>query len=78
EAEATEALPKVPIATLLTQHLRATLAGTFGVIACFALFYLATAFALGYGTKTLGYSREAFLGVELVAIWFLAGGVIVA
>ena len=30
--------------------------------------YLATAFALGYGTKTLGYSREAFLGVELVAI----------
>ncbi|RZM06339.1 MAG: MFS transporter, partial [Sphingomonas sp.] len=50
----------------------------FGVIACFALFYLATAFALGYGTKTLGYSRETFLAVELVAIWFLAGGVIVA
>lgn len=78
EAEKAAAIPRVPIATLLTRHLRATLAGTFGVIACFALFYLATAFALGYGTKTLGYSREAFLGVELVAIWFLAGGVVVA
>ncbi len=78
EAEQAEEIPRVPIATLLTRHLRPTLAGTFGVIACFALFYLATAFALGYGTKTLGYSREAFLGVELVAIWFLAGGVIVA
>ncbi len=78
EAEQTEAIPRVPIAELLTRHLRATLAGTFGVIACFALFYLATAFALGYGTKTLGYSREAFLGVELVAIWFLAAGVILA
>lgn len=78
EAEKTEAIPRVPIAELLTRHLRATLAGTFGVIACFALFYLATAFALGYGTKTLGYSREAFLGVELVAIWFLAAGVILA
>ncbi|MEI5687125.1 MFS transporter [Sphingomonas kyungheensis] len=77
-AERAEALPKVPIATLFASHSRAVLAGTGGVIACFALFYLATAFALGYGTKTLGYGREAMLGVELVAILFLAAGVIVA
>lgn len=73
-----EALPKVPIAALFAGHLRSTLAGVFGVVACFALFYLATAFALGYGTTTLGYARQVFLGVELAAIPFLAIGVIVA
>ena len=73
-----EALPRVPIATLFKRHLRATLAGTFAVVACFALFYLATAFALGYGTKELGYPRETFLAVELVAILFLAAGIIVS
>ena len=73
-----EALPRVPIAALLADHGRAVLAGTCGVVACFALFYLATAFALGYGTTALGYTREAFLAVELGAILFLAAGVIVA
>jgi len=70
--------PRVPFAVLMRDHLRAVLAGTFGVIACFALFYLATAFALGYGTATLGYDRQAFLAVELVAILFLAAGIVVA
>src|SRR5690606_24144805 len=50
--------PKVPLADLFRNHLRATLAGTFSVVACFAVFYLATAFALGYGTSTLGFGRE--------------------
>ena len=78
EAAEAEALPKVPIATLVRHHGRALIAGTGGVVACFALFYLATAFTLGYGTKTLGYGRQAMLGVELAAILFLAAGVIVA
>ena len=73
-----EALPRVPIATLFRHHLRATLAGTFAVVACFALFYLATAFTLGYGTTKLGYPRETFLIVELIAILFLAAGVVVS
>jgi MFS family permease len=78
EAAAAEKLPKVPIVELFRDHLRATLAGVFGVVACFALFYLATAFALGYGTKELGHGREAFLAIELAAIPFLAGGVILS
>lgn len=73
-----EALPKVPVATLLSQHLRATLAGTVGVVACFAIFYLATAFAMGYETGTLGHGREAVLATELVAILFLAAGIILS
>ncbi|PSJ43051.1 MFS transporter [Allosphingosinicella deserti] len=70
--------PSVPIAELFRSHLRATLAGTFSVVACFAIFYLTTSFALGYGTKTLGHSKEAFLGVQLVAILFMAGGIALA
>ncbi len=70
--------PRVPLATLFRHHWRETLAGTFAVIACFAIFYLATAFALGYGTTTLGYSREMFLAVQLGAILFMAGGIIAA
>jgi len=73
-----EALPKVPVATLLSSHLRATLVGTIGVVACFAIFYLSTAFAMGYETGTLGHGREAVLGVELIAILFLAAGIIVS
>ena len=78
EAAAAEALPKVPIAALFAGHGRAVIAGTLGVIACFSLFYLATAFALGFGTTTLGYSRQTFLAVELVAILFLALGIVIA
>ena len=48
------------------------------MVACFAIFYLATAFALGYGTATLGYSRTAFLEIQLGAILFMAVGIVVA
>lgn len=70
--------PKVPVAELLRDHWRPTLAGTFGVIACFALFYISTVFAIGYGTKTLGYDRETFLTIQLVAILFLWAGIAIA
>ena len=75
EAIAHEPPPMVPIGELFSHHLRATLAGTFAVVACFAIFYLSTAFALGYGTTTLGYAREDFLLTQLAAILFLAIGI---
>lgn len=68
----------VPIGELLRHHWLATLAGTFAVVACFAIFYLATSFALSHGTKELGYPKEAFLLVQLGAILFMAGGIIFA
>lgn len=77
-ALAEAAPPRVPITELLKNFPRETLAGTFAVVACFALFYLATAFALGYGTTTLGYDRRTFLGVLLGAIPFLAVGIVAA
>ncbi|MFZ5668330.1 MAG: MFS transporter [Pseudomonadota bacterium] len=68
--------PTVPLGEVLRTHWREVLGGVFGVVACFAIYYISTAFALGYGVKTLGYSREAFLGVQLVAILFMAGGIV--
>lgn len=68
----------VPIGDLLRHHLVATLAGTFAVVACFAIFYLATSFALGHGTQALGYPKEQFLLIQLGAILFMAVGIIFA
>jgi MFS family permease len=68
----------VPMAETIKRHPGALVAGTFAVVACFAIFYLSTAFALGYGTTKLGYSRETFLGVQLGAILFLAAGIVAA
>jgi MFS family permease len=70
--------PRVPLSELLRLHRGALVAGTFAVVACYAIFYLTTAFALGYGTATLGYARETFLAVQLGAILFLALGIIAA
>jgi metabolite-proton symporter len=78
KALAEEKPSDVPLAELFKRHLGPTLAGTFAVVACFATFYLATAFALGYGTQTLGYSRETFLSVQLGAIGFMALGIVLA
>ncbi|HRD46159.1 MAG TPA: MFS transporter [Caulobacter sp.] len=68
--------PVVPLGEALRTHWKEVLGGTFGVVACFCIYYLATAFALGYGVKALGYSREAFLGVQLIAILFMAAGIV--
>jgi len=67
-----------PLGEVLTRHPLATLGGTFTVVACFAIFYLTTAFALGYGVGTLKYGREGFLGLQLGAILFMAAGILVA
>jgi MFS family permease len=68
----------VPIGELFKRHLLPTLAGTFAVVACFAIFYLSTSFALAHGTTTLGYPKEQFLLIQLGAILFMAAGIIFA
>ena len=70
--------PKVPLVEVMREHPRAVVAGTLAAIACFAIFYLATAFALGHGTAVQGFDREAFLSVQLVAILFMALGIALA
>jgi MFS family permease len=79
-AAAMKAAPplRVPLAELLRKYPRQTLGATFAVVACFAIFYLATAFALGYGTTVLGYARTTFLEIQLGAILFMAIGIAAA
>ncbi len=69
---------RIPIKELIHKHAVITFAGTFTVVACFAIFYLSTAFALAHGTVTLGYDRELFLLTQLAAILFLTIGIILS
>jgi len=78
EAMAEAEPPKVPIAELFRDHAAPTFAGTFAAVACFATYYLATAFALGYATKSLGVPKETFLSIQIVAILFMAFGIMLA
>jgi len=68
----------VSVGELFRRHLLPTLAGTFAVVACFAIFYLATSFALAHGMTALGYPKTQFLLIQLVAILFMAVGIIFA
>ena len=70
--------PRVPIGELFARHAAPTIAGMFAVIACFAVFYLSTAFALGHGTTVLGIDRDAFLRAQLGAALFFALAILLA
>jgi metabolite-proton symporter len=79
-AEAMKAGPplRAPLAELLKHHWLRVLAGVFATVSVFAVYYVITAFALGYGTGALHYSYAAFLSVQLGAIGFFAIGVILS
>lgn len=68
--------PAVPFGELISRHFGALTVGTVGAIACFALYYVSTAFALNYGTQTLHYSAKDFLAAQLGAILFMAAGIV--
>jgi MFS family permease len=68
----------VPLTRLLANHAGAVLAGSAGVVATFAIFYLATAFALAQATGPLGYPRRTFLTIQLGANLFFALGIVLA
>ncbi len=68
QAMSREPPARVPLGELITHYGARTLLGTFSMVACYALFYLSTVFALGYGTTALGFSRQGFLALECFAI----------
>ena len=63
---------KVPMFTVFQSHTRMVVLGTLIALATFVLFYLVTVFALTWGTKSLGYSREHFLIMQIIAVLFFA------
>src|SRR5699024_7188127 len=46
--------------------------GTLMATATFVLFYLTTVFSLTWGTTELGFSRESFLGMQLLGVLMFA------
>ena len=63
---------KVPIATVVTQHTRAMVLGMLTGVGQFVFFYLMTVFTLSWATNSLGYTRQAFLQLQLIAVLFFA------
>ena len=47
------------------KHSKMLVLGTIAAICTFVVFYLTTVFALQWGTKQLGYTREEFLQLQL-------------
>jgi metabolite-proton symporter len=61
---------RLPVLDVFRHHGRALVLGTLAALATFVVFYLMTVFALSWGTSALGYSRQTFLKLQLVAIVF--------
>lgn len=59
---------RVPILRLFAEKPATVLAGCVSLICGFALIYMAGPFALAQGTGPLGYKRETFLLVQLIAL----------
>nr|WP_314542883.1 MFS transporter [uncultured Massilia sp.] len=63
---------RLPVVEVLVNHARPLVLGTLAALSTFVIFYLMTVFALSWGTTALGYSRQQFLVLQLVAIVFFA------
>ena len=66
----------MPIAPLFRHHFGMLLAGTSGALACFAVFYFATTFALAQASGPLHIARVPFLLAQLGANFFFAAALI--
>ncbi len=63
---------EAPLAVVLSRHLKPLVLGSLAIVVCYALFYIATVYALGYGVKTLGIPRARFLELLCVAVVCMA------
>ncbi len=63
---------RVPLSDLLSNHLGPLILGALAMVLCYALFYISTVFALGYGTQIRHIPRETFLGMLCIAIIVMA------
>jgi metabolite-proton symporter len=63
---------RVPVAELFRHHWRAVLQGSLAMVVCYALFYISTVFALGYGVSARHIPKADFLGLLCVAVVAMA------
>ncbi len=63
---------KIPLGTLLTKHLKATVIGTFIMLATYTLFYIMTVYSMTFSTAAvpvgLGFSRNNVLWMLMMAV----------
>jgi metabolite-proton symporter len=62
----------VPMVVVFRHHAGTLVLGVLVSLTAFVIFYLMTVFALSWGTSALGYGREQFLVMQLVAMLFFA------
>ena len=62
----------VPLGAVLRDHLAPLIQGSLAIVVCYALFYIATVYMLGYGVRSLGMSRVSLLEMLCLAIVFMA------
>ncbi|MCF9047496.1 MFS transporter [Acinetobacter nectaris] len=58
---------KAPFKQVLAHHSKQVILGTLATVCTLVLFYLMTVFSLNWGTTALGYSRDVFLKMQLIA-----------
>jgi MFS family permease len=63
---------RVPILEVVTRYPRALVLGSLTGMGQFVLFYLMTVFTLSWATRSLGYARQEFLVLQLIATVFFA------
>jgi metabolite-proton symporter len=63
---------EVPLVETIRDHWRPLIQGSLAIVVCYALFYVSTVFALGYGVTALHIARTDFLAMLCVAALFMA------
>ena len=61
-----------PLGAVLRDHWRPLIQGSLSIVVCYALFYISTVFALGYGVNARHVARTDFLAILCVAALFMA------
>lgn len=59
---------RLPALTVCAQHTTALTLGTLAATATFVVFYLMTVFSLSWGTTALGFTRDQFLILQMIAV----------
>ncbi|OHV15563.1 MFS transporter [Methylorubrum extorquens] len=68
----------VPIRALLDRSATEVMLGILGIVSCFVLYYMATAFMLEYSSRRLGYTVAETLMVQICTMPFMAAGTLLS
>jgi metabolite-proton symporter len=69
---------RVPFAVVFAKYPLQLFMGTLGSTTTFVVFYLANVFALGWATDSLGFGRQQFLILQMIAVAFFASTIPIA